>query len=81
MKRKKLPAFISNPVLIEIFQTRPGRVFTNWVLQGMLYMNPIEVIYKLLLDLALMSVILFYLMPDFGSVSIMLAFLIAHTIN
>ena len=81
MKRKKLPSFINNPVLVEIFQTRLGRVFTNWVLQGMLYMNPIEIIYKLLVDVVLTFVISFYVLQNLSPIGIGLSLLIAHTFN
>ena len=81
MKRKKLPSFISNPVLIEVFQTRLGRVFTNWVLQGMLYMNPIETIYKLSVDLVLTFIISFYVLQDLSLISVGISLFIAHTIN
>lgn len=81
MKRKKLPSFISNPILIEVFQTRPGRVFTNWVLQGMLYMNPVEIIYKLLVDVILTVIISLYVIQDMSLTGIFLSLFIAHTVN
>ena len=81
MKRKKLPSFISNPILIEIFQSRLGRVFTNWVLQGMLYMNPVEIFYKLVVDVVLTFLIAFYVIQDMSLTCIGLSLFIAHTIN
>ena len=81
MKRKKLPSFISNPILIEIFQTRPGRIFTNWVLQGMLYMNPIEIIYKLMIDVFLTLIFIFFIYQDVNLINILYSLVIAHTIN
>lgn len=81
MKRKKLPGFIQNPILVEIFQTRPGRVFTNWVLQGMLYMNPVEIVYKLLLDVVIALTIIWIFFESLDIYQILISLIIAHTIN
>ncbi|TCK19476.1 hypothetical protein DFR30_2787 [Thiogranum longum] len=81
MKRKKLPDFVSNPLLVRLFQSKPGRVLSNWVLQGMLYMNPIEIIYKLLLDLVLTVLFIFIFFQDPGIGDVIVALLLAHTTN
>lgn len=81
MKRKKLPGFIKNPLLIEIFQTRLGRIFTNWVLQGMLYMNPVEILYKMFLDVILSLLIWFLFIQDMNFMGWLITLIIAHTIN
>lgn len=86
MKRKKLPAFVSNPILIEVFQTRLGRIFTNWVLQGMLYMNKVEIAYKLMVDVILTLYIAYFFFSegnivDINVTNLILSFLLAHTIN
>jgi len=81
MKEKKLPSFVRNPALYRFFQSKPGRLLSNWVLQGMLYMNPIEIVYKLFLDLV-MTVPVWMLLPiqeEPGRV--LTAWIIAHTIN
>ena len=57
MKEKKLPSFVRNRAVYEFFQSKPGRLLTNWVLQGMLYMNRVEIIFKLLLDIVLTVII------------------------
>lgn len=80
MKRKKLPSFVKNPLLIEIFQTRPGRVTSNWVLQGMLYMNPVEIVYKLFIDFTL-TIFMLLLTEDFSLSGLFIAVILAHTIN
>ena len=80
MKIKKLPGFIKNPIIIAIAQTRIGRIFTNWVLQGMLIMNPIEILYKLFVDVVLMLLLL-VATQDFSMLNIIVMFLISHTIN
>ena len=81
MKVKKLPGFIKNPIIVAIAQTRIGRVFTNWVLQGMLIMNPVEIAYKLCVDIVLMLLILVFSTQGMTGYDVGIAFLIAHTIN
>jgi len=81
MKQKKLPSFIRNPWLVEFFQSKPGRVLSNWVLQGMLYMNPVEVAVKLGLDV-LLTVLWWLLIGQQPSAMIWLAaWFLAHTTN
>lgn len=81
MKRKKLPGYIRNPLLIEIFQTRIGRIFTNWVLQGMLYMNIVEIVYKLLLDVVFMLILFSLLSYETTVYNFFVVFFVAHTLN
>jgi len=81
MKVKKLPGFIKNPIIVAIAQTRIGRVFTNWVLQGMLIMNPVEIAYKLCVDAILTLLILVFYFQNITGYDVGIAFLIAHTIN
>ena len=81
MKRKKLPSFIRHPWLVEFFQSKPGRILSNWVLQGMLYMNPVEVAVKLGLD-ALLTVLCWALIGrPHSAIGWLAAWLLAHTIN
>lgn len=54
MKAKRLPGFVRHPGLAACFQSRAGRIASNWVLQGMLYMNPIETGFKLALEAVLL---------------------------
>lgn len=81
MKRKKLPSWIQHPLVVEFFQTRLGRIISNWVLQGMLYMNPVEIIYKLALDVVLALVLVSVVFQNAGIASIFASVLIAHTAN
>jgi hypothetical protein len=81
MKRKKLPGFIKNPLIFEFFQSRPGRILSNWVFQGMLYMNPIEILYKLALDIVMTLAIVQFLLDPSIPVQWIYAWLIAHTLN
>lgn len=81
MKRKKLPAFVKNPLLVEFFQSRLGRIFSNWVLQGMLYMNKIEIAYKLALDLLFTLLIVLFVLGGDSLLDWLFALMIAHTLN
>lgn len=81
MKQKKLPSFIRHPWLVEFFQSKSGRILSNWVLQGMLYMNPVEVAVKLGLD-ALLTVLWWLLIGrDHSALGWLVAWLLAHTTN
>jgi len=81
MKEKKLPAFVTNPMVYRFFQGKPGRLLSNWVLQGMLYMNPVEIFYKLGLDIILALVWWFVIGKPVTPGGWLLAGLLAHTTN
>lgn len=81
MKRKKLPPFISNPWLVEFFQSKPGRILSNWVLQGVLYMNPVEVVVKFGLDILLTVLCWILIGRPHSVIGWLAAWLLAHTIN
>ena len=81
MKTKKLPDFVKNRWMFEFFQSRPGRLLSNWVLQGMLHMNPIEIFYKLGLDVIMTLVIVQFLLDPSVPIHWLYAWLIAHTWN
>jgi predicted nucleotidyltransferase len=81
MKEKKLPEWLTNRHLYRFFQSKPGRLLSNWILQGMLYMNPVEVAYKIVLDLLLAVPIWLVAFETAALWNILLAFLVAHTIN
>lgn len=81
MKQKKLPDFVKNPLLFAFFQSKLGRLCSNWVLQGMLYMNPIEVAYKLGLDVVLTLLMWILFLPEPTISGWLPAWLLAHTIN
>lgn len=81
MKEKKLPSFVRNPFVYKFFQSKLGRLLSNWALQGMLYMNPVEIIYKLFLDVVI-AIPVWMLSPIQEEPSrALLAWIIAHTIN
>lgn len=80
MKQKKLPGFVKNPLVFAFFQSKVGRIFSNWVLQGMLYMNPVEVAYKLGLDLVL-TVLAWMLIAPESVAGWIAVWLLAHTVN
>jgi predicted nucleotidyltransferase len=81
MKTKKLPGFIKHPWLVAFFQSKVGRITSNWVLQGMLYMNPVETFYKLALDVALTGIWWAVAFRSWDPQSWLLALILAHTTN
>ena len=81
MKEKKLPAFVQNRFLYAFFQSKLGRIVSNWVFQGMLYMNPVETGYKLSLDLALTLGIGAMVFDAAGGLGWFLSWMAAHTLN
>lgn len=81
MKYKKLPDYITNQLMIDFFQSKPGRIASNWVLQGMLYMNTVEIIYKLVLDVIIAVVLWYLVFFDYGYYGILMSLFFAHTIN
>lgn len=81
MKRKKLPSFIRHPLLIEFFQSKPGRILSNWIIQGMLYMNPVEVVVKIALDVLLTGLWWFLIGQPHYAGGWVVAWLLAHTTN
>ena len=81
MKQKKLPGFIRHRWLFAFFQSKLGRLCSNWVLQGMLYMNPVEIIYKLGLDLVLVWAWWWLLGGEHTVAAWGVAGLLAHTSN
>ena len=64
-----------------IAKSRPGVIASNWLFQGMRYMNWYEVSFKIFLDVLLML----FLISAFGwwenMAGIIASFLIAHTMN
>lgn len=80
MKKKKLPDAVTGTVLEPLFQSRPGRLVTNWVLQGMLYMNAAEIYFKLILDLMIAGLIILLIKPD-TIVGAIIIIIISHTVN
>lgn len=81
MKEKKLPSFVRNPFVYRLFQSKPGRLLSNWAMQGMLYMNPVEIVYKLLLDVV-MTIPVWMLLPPYKEPwRVLSAWIIAHTVN
>jgi L-malate glycosyltransferase len=83
IKTKKPPSWIKNPLIVRMYQSKFGILFTNWLNQGMLYMLPIEAIFKLWLD-----IIFFFFWYFIGNligisliVNVFIAAVLAHTTN
>jgi hypothetical protein len=75
-----LPFNLKNELLTSFLQSRPGVLISNWLCQGMVYMNRYERLHRLLLEVSLILIILWVAVPPMGSLkAVMVAFLIAHT--
>lgn len=73
---------LEGSVLGELFASRPGIIASNWVFQGMRYMNGSEIALKIGIDLALATILARYAFPNHTPfVAISTAILIAHTVN
>jgi hypothetical protein len=81
MKQKKLPEFIKGKVLIDLFQSKMGRICTNWLFQGMCYMNRIEIIYKILLESVLVFAWWVIIFRNHTVIGWGVAWFFAHTTN
>lgn len=81
MKEKKLPSFVRNPAIYRFFQSKPGRLLSNWAMQGMLYMNPVEIIFKLFLDVVLTGAIWITVFGQNEPLYWLVSLLLAHTVN
>ena len=65
-----------------ILKTKLAVIASNWVFQGMRYMNIYEISLKMFLDLIFMTILLFFFLKEIPLISaILIALVIAHTIN
>lgn len=81
MKEKKLPSFVQNRAVYQFFQSKPGRLLSNWAMQGMLYMNRVEIIFKLFLDVVLAVIIWAAIFNQHEMAYWLVSLLLAHTVN
>jgi len=70
-KGKKYPYYIRIPIL----------TFTSWLFQGIIYMDSTERNFKILFDILIFLPLFVMLYQYFNIISIILAIIIAHTIN
>jgi len=81
MKAKPQGKF-EGTLLGKLLKTRLAVMASNWVFQGMRYMNVYEVSLKLLIDLVLVVLIMLFVLNDSSFYSsIVLSIIIAHTVN
>ena len=81
MKEKRLPRFIKNRALFAFLQSKVGRVLSNWFFQGMLYMQGVEVVYKIFLDVVLILGIRKIFAAVNGGGDWLVPCLLGHTVN
>ncbi len=62
------------------FQSRLGRIVSNFILQGMLYMNPYEVFIKLVVDFILIITFYMFFEPQ-GMIGVLTIIVMSHGIN
>ena len=74
---------LEGSILGSVLKTRPAVILSNWVFQGMRYMNIYEISLKLFLDVLLVIVLmgLFFSDEMTFSASLILSIVIAHTVN
>jgi hypothetical protein len=75
-----LPFNLENELFTSFLQSRPGVLISNWLCQGMVYMNRYERLHRLVLEACLILIIFWVAVPLMGSLkTVIVAFLIAHT--
>lgn len=80
MKRKPQGRF-EGTGLGAVLQLRPGVIASNWVFQGMRYMNVYENMLKLALDIVLVLAFLVVFAERVSAAGLIAAFVVAHTLN
>jgi len=58
MKRKQFNRF-KNELINSFFSTKVGTIISNWVAQGMLYMNKYEIGYRIFIEIIVISIFVF----------------------
>ena len=73
---------LEGSLLGNILKTKVAVIAANWVFQGMRYMNIYEITLKIILDLVLASMIMYFVFPETPLLlSIAASLVLAHTIN
>lgn len=83
LKKKKVPNWLTNRLLADLYQSKFGIITTNWLNQGMTYMLFEEVLLKIVIDVFIFGVasIIFSLFYIDNLTNLVISFFIAHTIN
>lgn len=73
---------LEGTLLGRFLKTRPAVIASNWVFQGMRYMNKYEITLKMIIDLILATILFIYLNDVVvDELAIVLSLVIAHSIN
>jgi L-malate glycosyltransferase len=83
-KIKKPPFWLKNRLLIKLFQSRLGTVLSNWITQCMLYAEPVEIMFRLTLEITVCSLLVLGCVIFFKTLQLkvfLLILLITHTIT
>jgi len=83
MKKKKLPSWLENPLLVSLYQSKFGILVSNWLNQGMTYMLVEELFVKLCFEFVIFVFI--FSVCSIAGVSVLtsslISCLVAHTLN
>jgi len=79
--KKKPQGGLEGSLLGRLMQTRLVVLLSNWVFQGMRYMNIYELTVKLSLDVVIAGVLLAFVWSETSLLSVLYSILIAHTLN
>ncbi len=60
IKKKKIPLWINNKFLSDLFQSKFGIILSNWLAQCMLYAETVEVLFRLFFELIIFIIICFF---------------------
>ena len=78
---KQLSARIKNKALRSILLSTPGMIVTNWVFQGIRYMNSFERFHRLFIEILLIIVLfLFFRIFVSSGYAVVFSFILSHTI-
>lgn len=83
VKIKKHPSWLKNRLLISIYRSRVGILFSNWLAQCILYAEMTEILFRLCLEVCIF-LLLFVVYVNWGKVSLFSFFgiaLLTHTIT
>ena len=83
MKVKKTPLWLTNAFLIQLYQSRPGVLISNWVAQTMLYAEPVETVFRLTLEFSIFLLIgsIYWYNYRFNFLSVTIIGILTHTIT
>ena len=82
-KIKEPPHWLKNKLLINLYQSKFGVTFSNWLMQCMLYAEFPEVLFRLTLEITVFSALLAMTLPftEFRFLIAFIILLVSHTVT